>query len=297
MNSIDYVGYGRHPPEFRWPGNSTLALSIVVNFEEGGEHSMSKDGMVEGGIGEFPPVDIEAEDVGLASAYAYAQRVGIWRVLDTLSRHRVRATFFAVARALELNPEATEAIVQAGHEICDHGYTWTELFRMSEEQELEEIRKSIEAIEGGLTGQRPVGFYAREPSERTLKLLSRFENFIYDSDAYDDDIPYRPAGSRLIIVPYTPDANDFHFLYPMNRFDNSDAFLRYLIDTFDTLYEESKERPKMMSAAFHVRITGRPGRIKALSSFLDYVKGKQGVWIARRDEIARFWIERVLPRL
>lgn len=287
--SRDFKGYGRTPPPFLWPGGKRLALSFVFNYEEGAEHSITTDGIVES-VGEFAPVDIKVRDIGMESVYEYAQRVGIWRILDLLKKNSIRSTFYASALALKANPEAAQAIVAEGHEICDHGYGWRELFRMSPDEEREEIRKSVETIEE-ITGRKPSGFYAREPSENTIKILSEFNNFIYDSDSYADDLPYFNKETGMLIVPYTPDANDFHFQNPMNRFANSDEFLQYLRDTFDTLQQESLTHSKMMSAAFHIRVTGRPGRIRALSEFINYVKEREDVWIATREEIAKFWIE------
>ncbi len=284
----DFTGYGSKPPSVRWPGNKTLALSIVVNYEEGSEHSVATDGQVES-IGEFGAVDVPVRDIGMESVYEYAQRVGIWRILSLLREKKVRATFYATARALDLNREAAAAIVKDGHEVCDHGYSWTELFKLSYEEEREEILKSINKIEE-ITGKKPSGFYAREPSENTLDILQEFDNFIYGSDSYADDIPYYYNGTDLLIVPYTPDANDFHFQNPMNRFSTGGEFFTYLKDTFDALYSESFTTPKIMSAAFHVRVTGRPGRIDAMRRFIDYALEKENVWIATREEIAKHWI-------
>lgn len=284
----DFIGYGRNPPDFTWPGGKRLALSIVVNYEEGGEHSYPIDGIVES-IGEFGPVDIKTRDVGMESVYEYAQRVAIWRFLDLFKREGIKVTFFAVAKALESNPAAARAIIDDGHEICDHGYRWTELYRMTYEQEREEIKKSVDLIEK-ITGKKPVGFYAREPSENTLDILQEFKNFIYDSDAYNDDLPYYYKKTGILIIPYTPDANDFHYLYPMHRFSNSNDFYTYLRDTFDVLYNESIKKPKLMNVGLHLRISGRPGRFVAVERFIRYAK-EHDVWIATREEIARFWIK------
>jgi len=284
----DFIGYGRNPPDFTWPGGKRLALSIVVNYEEGGEHSYPIDGIVES-IGEFGPVDIKTRDVGMESVYEYAQRVAIWRFLDLFKREGIKVTFFAVAKALKSNPAAARAIIDDGHEICDHGFRWTELYRMTYEQEREEIKKSVDLIEK-ITGKKPVGFYAREPSENTLDILQEFKNFIYDSDAYNDDLPYYYKKTGILIIPYTPDANDFHYLYPMHRFSNSNDFYTYLRDTFDVLYNESIKTPKLMNVGLHLRISGRPGRFVAVEMFIRYAK-EHDVWIATREEIARFWIK------
>ena len=287
-NRRDFRGYGETPPTFRWPGGKTLALSLVFNFEEGAEHSVTEDGIIET-IGEFAPVDVQTRDMGMESVYEYGQRAGIWRILNFLREEKVKATFFAAARALEANPDATKRIVADGHEICDHGLRWTELFRMTREQETGEIAASIELIEK-MTGRKPSGFYAREPSANTLDILSGFGNFVYDSDSYADDLPYYCSETGMLIVPYTPDANDFHFLSPMHRFATGREFCEYLKETFDVLYRESSEQSKLMTAAFHVRITGRPGRFNALREFVAYAKHRQRTWIATREEIARFWL-------
>ena len=287
----DLVGYGNRKLHFSWPGGRRLALSIVVNFEEGSEHSFATDGVVEG-IGEFLPVDVKMRDVGSESAYEYGSRVGVWRLLETFKKHEVRATFFATAMALSANRPATDAIVKAGHEICDHGLTWTEHYRYTYDEEKAAIARSVAIIEE-LTGKKPVGFYAREPSPNTLGIVQEMGNFIYDSDAYNDDLPYRVSPGGLLILPYTPDANDFHFQSPMNRFSNSSDFFVYLKDSFDVLREESKTKPKMMSVGLHTRVTGRPGRVVALKKFLEYVRGFDDVWIATREEIARYWVDQV----
>jgi len=154
----------------------------------------------------------------------------------------------------------------------------------------------VEIIEE-VTGKKPVGFYAREPSVNTVRILQEMENFIYDSDAYNDDLPYRYNGDGILILPYTPDANDFHFMSPMHRFATSADFFDYLKDTFDVLRGEAASSPKMMSVGTHCRIIGRPGRIVALRRFLEYVSGFDDVWVATREQIARHWIEEVEPAL
>lgn len=287
----DLVGYGNKRMHFSWPGGRRLAISLVVNFEEGSEHSVATDGMVEG-VGEFLPVDVQVRDVGNESAYEYGSRVGIWRLLSTFKKFEAKATFFATATALQANKPATDAIVKAGHEICDHGLTWTEHYRLTYEQEKEAIAKSVTIIEE-LTGKKPVGFYAREPSVNTLRILQELGNFIYDSDSYADDVPYRVAPGGVLIVPYSPDINDFHFQSPMNRFSNSSDFFVYLKDSFDVLREEAKTSSKMMSVGLHSRVTGRPGRVVALRKFLEYARSFDDVWIATREEIARHWIDTV----
>jgi allantoinase len=291
----DFVGYGRKTPEFLWPGGKRLAVSVVVNYEEGSEHSQAVDRIVEG-VGEFLPIDIPARDVGNESAYEYGPRVAIWRILETLAKYRTKATFFATAEALRGNLEAARAMVEGGHEICDHGLRWTEHYRYTPAQEKKAIRRSAEMI-GEVTGRRPVGFYAREPSVNTVKILEELGGFIYDSDAYNDDLPYRRGGRGILILPYTPDANDFRFMAPMHRFATADDFFTYLKDTLDVLRGEAASSSKMMSVGLHCRVIGRPGRIVALRRFLEYATGFDDVWLATREEIARHWIEKVEPGL
>lgn len=291
----DFVGYGPTPPVIGWPDGKKLALSIVVNYEEGSEHSHDVDGIVEG-VGEFLPVDVSTRDVGNESAYEYGPRVAVWRILRTFESFKAKATFFATAQALQANLQAAKAIVGGGHEICDHGLRWTEHYRYTLAQERKAIGQSVRIIEE-ITGRKPVGFYAREPSTNTIRILQEMSNFIYDSDAYNDDLPYRYHGSGILILPYTPDANDFHFMSPMHRFATSTDFFTYLKDTFDTLHGEAASSPKMMSIGLHCRVIGRPGRIVALRRFLEYVGGFDDVWIATREQIARYWIETVEPAL
>ncbi len=291
----DFIGYANRKFDFAWPERKRLALSIVVNYEEGSEHSYSVDKTIEG-VGEFLPVDIPIRDPGNESSYEYGPRVAIWRVLNTFKKYNAKATFFATALALKANELAARAIVDQSHEICDHGLRWTEHFKFSRRQEESMIKKSVEIIKG-VTGRKPVGFYAREPSDNTIDIVSGMKNFIYDSDEYNDDLPYRYRGKKdnILILPYTPDVNDFHFQSPMHRFSNSEDFFIYLKDTFDVLREEALEAsPKMMSVGLHCRVIGRPGRIVALRKFLEYVNQySDDVWIPTREQIARYWIEEV----
>src|SRR5208282_867778 len=159
------------------------------------------------------------------------------------------------AEALRGNAQAAKAIVEGGHEICDHGLRWTEHYRYTAAQEKKAIKRSVELIEE-VTGKRPVGFYAREPSVNTVRILEELGGFIYDSDAYNDDLPYRRGGKGILILPYTPDANDFHFMAPMHRFATSDDFFAYLKDTFDVLHGEAASSSKMMSVGLHCRVIG-----------------------------------------
>jgi peptidoglycan/xylan/chitin deacetylase (PgdA/CDA1 family) len=286
----DFVGYGNNPPKGTWPGGARLAVQIVVNFEEGAEMSIDKGDEMPESYGDFPPINVAQRDLGLESVFEYGSRVGIWRLLDIFDKEEIKTTFFACGEALEKNIQAAKEIVKRGHEICSHGYRWYDHFRMTEEQSRNDVRKAVVAIQK-ITGQRPVGWYCREPGMFIRKILVEEGGFIYDSDVYNDDVPYyvKVEGKNHLVVPYTPDCNDFH--YWMGKFPNAEGFLNYLKDTFDVLYEESEKGLKMMSIGLHCRISGRPGRALAISKFVEYVKSFPDVWFATRREIAEYWLE------
>ena len=287
----DFIGYGLAQPRVNWPHGSTLALTLAVNYEAGGERSILFGDAGPETFGEFPNYGaLPKRDLAIESIFEYETRAAIWRILGLLRRHRVRATFFATAMTLKSNVDAAREIVRQGHEICSHGYRWLEQFTLTEEEERQHIRKAVATIKR-ITGERPVGWYCREPSERTLRLLVEHGGFLYNSDSYNDDFPYYVTvkGKKLLQIPYTPDINDFHYL--SNRFGNSEQFYRYLRDSFDVLYHESGGHPKLMNVGIHVRISGRPGRLVALDRFLKYAQRKPRVWIARRKDIASWWID------
>jgi peptidoglycan/xylan/chitin deacetylase (PgdA/CDA1 family) len=283
----DYVGYGSTPPVFDWPGGARLAISLVVNYEEGSEYSLGETGERQEAVGEwgnrpFPP---GIRNLANESFFEYGSRVGFWRILDLLERHGVKATFGACAVALEKHPEAAKAIVAAGHEVTAHGYRWEEHFAMARDDERERIRLAVASLER-TTGARPRGWYCRTaPSVNTRELLVEEGGFVYDSDAYNDDVPYfvEVGGRRHVVVPYTGDVNDSHY-WAAHGYETD--FVTYLRDSFDVLYEESRRWPRMMSVGLHLRMVGRPGRIKALDEFVRHAKARPGVWFATRLEIA-----------
>jgi peptidoglycan/xylan/chitin deacetylase (PgdA/CDA1 family) len=287
----DFVGYGSKPPEVKWPDGKKLAVQIAVNYEAAGERNvLDGDQGPEVFGGEIPGYGSQTKrDLSIETVFEYETRVAVWRLLNLFDRHKVKTTFFAVAKSLEANPEAARSIVQRGHEVCSHGYRWIEHFKLTRKQEAEEIRKAVSLIKK-TTGERPVGWYCREPSVNTVELVAKEGGFLYDSDFCNDDIPYyvKANRSKFLIVPYTLDVNDFHFL--LNRFSNSEDFFQYMKDSFDYLHQESQVNPKMMNVAIHVRVSGRPGRTVALDRFLNYTKQFNDVWFARRADIAKWWL-------
>ena len=289
----DLVGYGRTAPAGRWPNGARLAVSVVLNYEEGSERSFAAgDSSQETGT-EWGSYDYPADRPNLAmeSMYEYGARVGVWRILDAADAAGVPITFFACAVAFEQNPEVAAYVRASGHEVCSHGHRWEEVFRLSRAEEAEQIRLAVKSFEQTV-GRRPVGWYCRYgPSLWTRELLAEHGGFLYDCDSYADDSPYfvHCAGERRLVVPYTPDANDFRF-WQANGPATAGAMTEYLRDSFDELYREADRTPRLMSFGLHPRIIGRPGRIRALRDFIGHAQQHEGVWFATREQIARAWL-------
>jgi putative urate catabolism protein len=293
----DLVGYGRTPPHARWPGNARVAVQFVLNYEEGGENSVLHG---DAGSEQFLSEIVGAaaypdRHLSMESIYEYGSRAGVWRILREFERRGLPLTVFGVSMALERHPELTRAFVELGHEIACHGWRWIHYQSMDEATEREHLRRGMEFIER-LTGQRALGWYTGRDSPNTRRLVADHGGFLYDSDYYGDDLPFwtrvaKTDGSEVdhLVVPYTLDSNDMRFATPQG-FNTGEQFLRYLTDTFDVLYEEGAESPKMMSVGMHCRLLGRPGRFRALQRFLDHVQRHDRVWVCRRVDIARHWI-------
>ena len=293
----DFIGYGEHPPKVEWPDKARVALSLVVNYEEGSEYSFGLGDDRQESYKEYPKQLPEGvRDFGNESAYEYGSRAGFWRIMRIFARHDAPATFYCCAQALERNPQAARAIAAAGHEVCSHGYRWEEPYTMNEAEERESIAKAVQSLER-TTGQRPQGWYSRySPSVHTRRLLAEEGGFVYDSDSYADDLPYYVTvqGKPFLVLPYTLEVNDVKF-WTTSAFAHAGHFYSYLKDTLDVLHEEGAETPKMMSVGLHLRISGRPGRARALHRFLEYARELDGVWITRRIDIARWWLEHYPP--
>jgi peptidoglycan/xylan/chitin deacetylase (PgdA/CDA1 family) len=288
------TGYGRNSPAISWPGGARLAISVIVNYEEGSERSFAMGDPDQETGTEWGSYVLPAETRNLAmeSMYEYGSRVGIWRILTLLERFDVRSTFYACAVAFEQAPEVVDAVMEGKHGVVSHGYRWEEAFRLSRDEEAERMGLAITSFEK-TTGRRPVGWYCRYgASVNTRELLVAEGGFKYDCDAYNDDVPYflEVSGKRHLVIPYTPDVNDFRF-WQSPGMVTADDFFNYLKDCFDVLYEESASNPKMMSIGLHPRIIGRAGRILGLARFLEYVRNFSDVAFLTRDEIADWWIE------
>jgi len=293
----DLRGYGRNPPHPQWPGGARVALQIVLNYEEGAENSVlhgdaASETFLSEIIGAQP---FPARHLSMETLFEYGSRVGVWRILREFERRKLPLTIFGVGMALERNPEVTAAFVEGGHEIASHGWRWISYQNMDEATEREHMARAVESIRR-LTGAAPLGWYTGRDSPNTRRLVVEHGGFLYDADAYGDELPYwmQVAGKSHLVIPYTLDANDMRFATPQG-FNTGEQFYTYLKDTFDVLYAEGETAPKMMSVGLHCRIAGRPGRFGALQRFLDYVQKHDQVWICRRVDIARHWHERFPP--
>lgn len=298
MVTRDLVGWGPHYPAVRWPNGARIAVSIAVHFQEGAERSLldgdddteSADGSTtaEGAVSEGKRRDLQIE-----SLFEYGPRRGFWRLMECFARHDMRVTFFCAGLALERNRVAAREIVAAGHEVAAHGYRWVPQYAMSREEEKEQIGRALEAIHA-TTGERPVGWHSRSPSVQTRELLVD-HGFLYDSDSYGDDLPHfvDVKGRQFLTVPYTMDVTDARFWTTpaLAGFTNPNDFFALMKATFDRLYEEAETHPRMMSVGLHLRISGRPSRAAQIERFIRYAKAVSGVWLARRVDIARWWME------
>ncbi|MEY2342532.1 allantoinase PuuE [Acidithiobacillus sp. IBUN Pt1247-S3] len=292
----NFIGYGSTPPHADWPGRARVALQFVLNYEEGSEHCvLDGDSRSETFLSEVSQAQpYSSRHMSVESSFEYGSRVGIWRVLREFEKRKLPLTIFAVAQALARNQEVASALRTSIHEVACHGLRWISYQELHSSEERLHMQKAI-GIFQDLLGSRPLGWYTGRDSPNTRKLVIEEGGFEYDSDYYGDELPFWVIGNggteqKHLIIPYTLDVNDMRFLLP-NGFVTSEEFFLYLRDTFDTLYEEGGESPKLMSVGLHGRIIGKPGRFIALKKFLDYIEKKDRVWIARRIDIARHWRE------
>lgn len=291
----DLVGYGPTAEVIPWPNGARLAVSFVINYEEGAESCLvNGDLFSEHLLGEVVGVTpLKGQrNMSIESQYEYGSRCGFWRLYRLFTERKLPVTVYACAKALELNPNAAKAMIDAQWEIATHGLRWLDYTKVSVETEREHIRKCVE-IHRRITGSRPVGFYHGKPSENTRRLVIEEGGFLYDNDDYADDVPYwdKNYEKPLLIIPYALDTNDMKFS-SYQGFNTGDQFEKYLTDAFDYLYEEASHptsRYRMMSIGLHPRIVGRPGRCMGLRKFVNYVSSFNDVWICKREEIAQHW--------
>jgi putative urate catabolism protein len=296
----DLAGYGEHPPHPRWPGGARIALQFVLNYEEGAEMSvLHGDAASETFLSEIVGAQaFPARHMSMESLYEYGSRAGVWRLLRLFRERQVPVTVFGVAMALLRHPRVVEAFLRDGHEIASHGFRWVSYQHADAAAERDHVARAVEAIRA-LTGRVPEGWYTGRDSPNTRRLVVEHGGFVYDADSYADDLPYWVevdcARGRVphLVVPYALDTNDMRFATPQG-FNSGDQFFAYLRDAFDALYAEgdpaAADAPKMLSIGLHCRLAGRPARIAALARFLDHVRAHDGVWCARRIDIARHWI-------
>jgi allantoinase len=301
----DLIGYGRRPPHARWPGNARIALQFVLNFEEGAENCVL-DGDPASEVFLSDIIGAQAfpmRHMSMESLYEYGSRAGLWRVLRAFERHRLPLTIFAVALAARRHPDAVSAFKELGHEIACHGLRWISYQQVDESTERSHMKQAVDMLRETF-GEAPLGWYTGRDSPQTRRLVIEHGGFLYDSDSYADDLPYwtqvsagAGATARLVphlVVPYTLDSNDMRFATAQG-FNAGEQFFDYLKSAFDVLYREGDPNglnaPKMLSVGLHCRLIGRPGRIAALERFIDYVGGHDHVWICRRKDIARHWID------
>ena len=291
----DMVGYGRNPPDPRWPGKARVAVQFVLNYEEGGENCvLHGDAASEAFLSEITGAQPlkGVRHMNMESIYEYGSRAGFWRLWRLFGERGMPLTVYGVATALARNPGAVAAMQEAGWEIASHGLKWVEHQYMDREEERRQIKEAIRLHEE-VTGERPLGWYTGRSSPNTWALVAEAGGFLYQADSYADDLPYwvEVEDKRQLIVPYTLDANDMRFAIQAG-FTAGDQFLAYLKDSFDVLYEEGRRSaPKMMSIGLHCRLVGRPGRAAALARFLDHIAKHDKVWVCRRIDIARHWHE------
>ncbi len=294
----DFRGYGASRPQATWPGRARVAVQFVLNFEEGGENSvLHGDKGSETFLSElFSPASYPARHQSMETIYEYGTRVGVWRFLREFERRGLPLTIFGVGLALKQSPEIASAFVELGHEIACHGYRWIHYQDMDEATERAHMEKGL-AIVQGLTGAKELGWYTGRDSPNTRRLAADQANILYDSDHYGDELPFylpvRTSSGRTkhqLIVPYSLDCNDMRFSLPQG-FSHGQPFFEYLRDSFDLLYVEGADTPSMMSIGMHCRLLGRPGRFLALQRFLDHLEKHSDVWVCRRIDIARHWLE------
>jgi peptidoglycan/xylan/chitin deacetylase (PgdA/CDA1 family) len=285
----DLVGYGSQTPRVEWPDQAKVAVNIVVNYEEGSEYSYWAGDSRNESLGEISyKIGPAYRDLSVESTYEYGSRAGIWRLVRLFDEYDVPCTFYACAVALEQNSEVAGYLRESSHDFVSHGWRWEEHWLLDRETEKEHIKLAVESFRRTL-GDRPIGWYCRYgPSVNTRELVVDEGGFLYDCDAYNDDLPYftRVSGKEHLVVPYSLTYND------LQGDKSPDDFADFCTRAIDELWlEGDRGYPKMMSVGLHPRLAGQAGRASALREIIRHGLGKGGVWFARRDDIARWWME------
>jgi len=287
------IGYGSKDLKITWPNKAKLALQFVLNYEEGAENNiLHGDKHSETFLSEIIGAQkIKDRHINMESMYEYGSRRGFWRLNKLFKEKKIPVTIFGVAMALERNPEVCKEIKKGNYEVACHGWRWIDYQNIKKSVEKKHMNLAIQSIKK-IFGKRPVGWYTGRCSPNTRDLVFEDGGFLYDSDAYSDDLPYweYKKNKKQLIIPYTLDCNDMRFATNQG-FNNGDQFYKYLKDSFDALYEEGNASPKMMSVGLHCRLIGKPGRIQSLKKFLDYVLKFNDIWICKRVDIAQHWIK------
>ena len=292
-SSRDMIGYGSNELKISWPNNARIAVQIVLNYEEGAENCvLNGDKYSEVFLSEIIGAKaVKGRHINMESLYEYGARSGFWRLHKLFQEKKIPITIFGVGMALEKNAEVCKAIKKAGYEVASHGWRWIDYQNISKSEEKKHMKLAIKTIKK-IFGTRPLGWYTGRCSPNTRDLVFEEGGFLYDSDSYNDDLPYWETRNKKkqLIIPYTLDNNDMRFATNQG-FNTGEHFFTYLKDSFDALYEEGKNNPKMMSVGLHCRLIGRPGRIQSLKKFLDYILSHKDVWICKRIDIANHWIK------
>lgn len=298
----ELIGYKGQPPHANWPNEAKIAVQFVLNYEEGGESHIEH--------GDAGSEQFLSEIVGAASypdihksmdsMYEYGSRAGFWRIHQEFQKRNLPMTIFGVGMALARNPYVVQAIKDSNYDVVSHGQRWLHYQNFDPSIEKQHMEQAISVLTA-LFDKAPIGWYTGRDSPNTRNLLPNFSNILYDSDNYGDDLPYwtelkdeHKAKKYHLIIPYTLETNDMKFSAP-NGFNHAEQFYQYLKDSFDVLYAEGDDAPKMLSIGMHCRILGRPGRFRALQKFLDYIQSHDKVWICRRNDIAEHWYKHHYP--
>jgi len=288
-------GYGGQPPAADWPGGAKVAVSFVLNYEEGGENCLLHgDAASEGFLSEIPGAAPwpGQRHWNMESVYEYGARAGFWRLHDLFVRKNIPITVYGVASALARGPAQVEAMKEAGWEIASHGLRWIDYRNHTPEAEKADLDEAIR-LHTEVVGEPPRGWYTGRTSIQSVDLACEAGIFDWVADTYDDDLPYwrEHDGRQTLIIPYTLESNDMRF--SAGSFHNSEDYFAYMRDTFDVLYDEGVAgSPKMMTLGLHCRLIGRAGRIKGLIDFINHIQSKGGAWIATRGDIAAHWRSR-----